>query len=193
MPGARRLPSGVSSQRLVIALGGLVVLLTAAGAVSFVYYARSHAPDRGLVAVAPFDIFVPGLDRWRVGLAEGVTRRLNAPPLAAVPQALVAQTWRSAPRPEIAAVELARRTGAAVAVYGRVDPIDTSGTRRDSVRVSLIAADAASGRVLFGVLLRRRAADLDGLAAELAEHIRHNHPLSRPAPTAPGTPPGPVH
>jgi hypothetical protein len=169
------------------------VLLTAAGAVSFVYYARHHTPDPGLVAVAPFDIFVPGRDRWRVGLAQGVTQRLNAPPLTAVPQALVAQTWRSAPRPEIAAVELARRTSAAVAIYGRVDPIDTSGTRRDSVRVSVIAADAVSGRVLFGVLLRWRADDLDGLAAELAEHVRHNHPLSRPAPAASGTPPGPVH
>jgi hypothetical protein len=163
----------VSPRRLMLALSALVVLLTAAGGASFVYYARRHAPDPRLIAVAPFDIFAPGegLERWRVSLAEGLTRHLSAAPLKAVPQAVVAQTWRAADRPEIAAVELARRTGAAVAIYGRVDPING---RRDSVRVSLIAVDAFSTRVLFGVLLRWPAADPEGLAAALAEHVRHN-------------------
>lgn len=163
-----------SSRRVLIALGGLVVLLTVAGAVSFVYYARRHAPDPKLVAVAPFDIFVPGggLDAWRVGLAQRLTDRVAGTlPLEAVPQTVVAQTWRSAPRPEIAAVELARRTGAGLAIYGRVDAIEG---RTDSVRASLIAVDALSSRVLFGVLLRWPAADPDGLADHLAEHVRHN-------------------
>jgi hypothetical protein len=178
------LPPRIAPQRLLIALGGLVVLLTAAGALSFVNYARSHVPNPALVVVAPFDIFVPGLEAWRVGLAERLTTRLNAPPLAAVPQAIVKQTWQSAQRPEIAAVELARKTRAAVAIYARLDPIEGV---PDSVRVSLVAVDATTARVLFGVLLRRAAGDPDGLAAELNEHIRHNHPLSHPA--GAGTPP----
>jgi hypothetical protein len=178
------------TRRLIVALAGLVVLLTAGGAVSFVYYVRRHAPDPKLMAVAPFDIFVPGakLVGWRVGLASALTQRLNAaPPLAAVPQAVVAQTWRAAERPEIAAVELARRTGAAIAIYGRVDAIDRGEGGGDSVRVSLIAADAVSTRILFGVLLRWPAADPAALADMLAEHVRHNHPLTRGAP--PGTTP----
>jgi hypothetical protein len=172
----------------MLALSGLVVLLTAAGGAAFVYYARHHAPNAGLVAVAPFDIFVPGakLERWRVGLAEALTQRLSVAPLAAVPQAVVARTWRAATRPEIAAVELARRTGAAVAIYARVDPIE----RGDSVRVSLIAADAVSTRIIFGVVLRWPTTDPDGLAAQLAEHVRHNHPLTHAA--AHDTPPDPA-
>jgi hypothetical protein len=175
-----------ASRRIMFALGGVALLLAVGGAVSFVSYARRHAPNPALVAVAPFDIFTGGgtLDRWRVGLAEALTERLNVAPLAAVPQAVVAGTWRSVPQPEIAALELARRTGAAVAIYGRVDPIDVSGAsgqRPDSVRVSLVAIDALSSRVVFGVLVRWPAADPAGLAAQLAEHVRHNHPVSRPA------------
>jgi hypothetical protein len=166
----------VAPRRLLIALGTLVLILMVGGAVSFVRYARRHAPNPGLVAVAPFDIFAPGggLDRWRVGLAEALTERLNVPPLAAVPQTVVAATWRSAPRPEIAAVELARRAGAGVAVYGRVDSLPG---KTDSVRVSLLAIDATSTKVLFGVVLRWPVADPDGLATRLAEHVRHNHPM----------------
>ena len=164
----------VPPRRLLIGLGSLVLILMVGGAVSFVRYARSHAPQPWLVAVAPFDIFAVGLDRWRVALATALTQQLNAPPLAAVPQTVVAATWRSAPRPEISAVELARQTGAAVAVYARVDSLPG---KTDSVRVSLLAIDATTTKVLFGVLLRWPVADPEGLAQNLAAHVRHNHPL----------------
>ena len=165
----------VPPHRLLIGLGSLVVILMVGGAVSFVRYARSHAPNPALVAVAPFDIFAkPELDRWRVGLATALTERLDSAPLAAVPQSVVAATWRSAPTPEIAAVELARQAGAGLAVYARVDSLP--GTT-DSVRVSLVAIDATTTKVLFGVLLRWPTADPDGLARSLAEHVRHNHPI----------------
>lgn len=164
----------VAPRRLLIGLGSLVLILMIGGAVSFVRYARSHAPNPRLVAIAPFDIFAVGLDRWRVGLAVALTQDLNAAPLATVPQTVVAAKWRSAPRPEIAAVELARQTGAGVAVYARVDSL---AGRTDSVRVSLLAIDATTTKVLFGVLVRWPAADPDGLAAHLAEHVRHNHPV----------------
>jgi hypothetical protein len=168
----------VPPRRLIIGFGSLVLILMVGGAVSFVRYARTHAPNPALVAVAPFDIFARDgaggrLDRWRVGLATALTDRLNGAPLAAVPQSVVAATWRSAPTPEISAVELARQTGAGLAVYGRVDSLPG---RTDSVRVSLLAIDARTTKVLFGVLVRWPAADPDGLAARLAEHVRHNHP-----------------
>jgi hypothetical protein len=164
----------VPPRRLLIGLGSLVLILMVGGAVSFVRYARTHAPQPGLVAVAPFDIFAVGLDRWRVGLATALTERLNAAPLTAVPQTVVAATWRSAPSPEISAVELARQTGAGVAVYARVDSLPG---KADSIRVSLLAIDATTTKVLFGVLLRWPTADPEGLAARLAEHMRHNHPV----------------
>jgi hypothetical protein len=72
-----------------------------------------------------------------------------------------------------AALELARRTSAGLAIYAR---IDTAGA--DSVKANLIGIDASTTKVLFGVLLRWPARDLDGLAAELAEHVRHNHALT---------------
>lgn len=168
----------VPPRRLLLGLGTIVVLLTVLGAVSFIRYAREHAPNPGLVAVAPFDIFTTGLDRWRVELAVALTQRLNAAPLAAVPQTVVAETWRSAPRPEISAVELARQTSAGLAIYARVDSLPRN---PDSVRVSLLAIDATTTKVLFGVIVRWPVADPEGLAARLADHIRNNHPV-KPAP-----------
>ena len=170
-PHADRVPP----RRLLIGLGSLVVILMVGGAVSFVRYARTHAPNPRLVAVAPIDIFAkPELDRWRVGLATALTERLDSTPLAAVPQTVVAATWRSAPTPEIAAVELARQTGAGLAVYVRVDSLPGE---TNAIRVNLLGIDATTSRILFGVLMRWPAADLDGLARTLAEHVRHSHPV----------------
>ena len=70
-----------------------------------------------------------------------LTQQLNAAPFAAIPQTVVAATWRSAPSPEISAVELARQTGAGLAVYARVDSLPG---KPDSVRVSLLAIDATT-------------------------------------------------
>jgi hypothetical protein len=148
------------------------------GALSFLRYARRNAPNPRLVAVAPFDVFdaAPALARWRVELAEELTAALGAPPLEAVPQARVRERWKSARTGEIAAVELARRTSAATAVYGRIDPADTTG---DSLMARVIVADAATSRVLFAVILRWPPADPAGLAREIARRIRANHPATR--------------
>src|SRR5260370_1024526 len=83
-------PPRVPPRRLLIGLGSLVVILMVGGAVSFVRYARSHAPNPSLVAGAPFDIFAkPELDRWRVGLAPAPTEPPDSAPLAALPPTLV--------------------------------------------------------------------------------------------------------
>jgi hypothetical protein len=158
----------MTSRRLLIAMSTMVALLMVAGAISFVRYTRSHAPDPRLVAVAPFDIFVPGLGPWRVRLAVGLTAGIR-PPLSAVSQDVVRERWRGQARPEIAALDLARRTSATRAVYGRLDPIAGS---QDSVRVQMIVIDAGTGRVQLVFDHPWPIADLETLPQALAEHLR---------------------
>jgi hypothetical protein len=164
-----------SSRQLLFRLSLLVALLTIAGAVSFVRYAGEHRPNPRLAAVAPFDIFVPGLEPWRVRLAERLTEQLGAvPPLQAVSQAVVRERWRGQSRPELAAVDLARRTSAGLAVYGRLDPIPG---RSDSVRVQMIVVDAGTGRVVVRTDRPWAVPGLDTLANALAEQVRREYRL----------------
>jgi hypothetical protein len=148
-------------------------MLMIAGAVSFVRYARQHRPNPHLFAVAPFDIFVEGLEHWRVRLAEQLTRQLDTvPPFQAVSQEVVRERWRGQSRPELAALDLARRTSAGLAVYGRLDPITG---RSDSVRVQMIVVDAGNGRVVVHVDRPWAVAGLDALASALAEGVRQDY------------------
>ena len=151
-------------------------MLTIAGAVSFVRYAQRHRANPWLVAVAPFDIYVPGLEAWRVRLAEELTVQLDSmKPLDAVSQDVVRERWRGQSRPELAAVELARRTSAGVAIYGRVDPLARA---RDSVRVQLIVVDAGTGQLLIAIdqpwPMQRTS-----LARALAERVSQNYRYPR--------------
>lgn len=167
-------PHRVPPRRLLAAFAVIVVLLMIVGAVSFVRYARRHAPDPQLAAVAPFDIFAPGLDDWRVGLAEDLTQQLGlTAPYRAVPQAVVRERWRGASRPEIAAIELARRTSAGLAIYGRADPLAAA---PDSVRVQVVGIDPTSARVRFGIVRTWPRADRAALARALAEDVRARWP-----------------
>ena len=162
-----------SSRQWLVRLSVLVALLTIAGAVSFVRYARQHEPDPHLFAVAPFDIFVTGLEPWRVRLAEEVTEQLRArPPLSAVPQAVVRERWRGESRPTMAAIELARRTSAGMAVYGRLDPI---ANRSDSVRIQMIVVEAGTGRVLISIDRPWPVRELDRLPSALADQVRQDY------------------
>ncbi len=151
-------------------------MLTIAGAVSFVRYAQRHRANPWLAAVAPFDIYVPGLEAWRVRLAEELTAQLDSmKPLDAVSQDVVRERWRGQSRPELAAVELARRTSAGVAIYGRVDPLPRA---RDSVRVQLIVVDAGTGQLLIAIdqpWPMQRAS----LARALAERVSQNYRYPR--------------
>jgi len=152
-------------------------MLTIAGAVSFVRYAGRHTPDPRLAAVAPFDIFVPGLEPWRVRLAEGLTAQLDSmPPLAAVSQAVVRERWHGQSRPELAAMDLARNTSAGLAIYGRIDPMATS---RDSVRVQMILVASGDGRVLLTTDRPWAVADLQTLPRTLAQQVHQNYRYPR--------------
>ena len=158
---------GISSQRLLLVLVGVAVALTIAGAVSFVGYTTRAAPDARKVAVAPFDLFVSGLDPWRVQLAHRVTDRIAAEPgWTAVPQAVVAQRWKGQDRAEASAVELARRTQAGVAIYGRVDSVSV-----DSLRLHVILVDVMSTVVQQTVEVRTTRAGLEAAADSFSARI----------------------
>ena len=109
-------------------------------------------------------------------LAEELTAQLDSmQPLNAVSQDVVRERWQGQSRPELAAVELARRTSAGVAIYGRVDSL---AHRRDSVRVQLIVVDAGTGQLLIAID-RRWPMGRGGLARALAERVSQNYRYPR--------------
>lgn len=167
----------MTSRRLLIGLSSLVVMLTIAGAASFARYVQRHRPDPQLAAVAPFDIFVTGLEPWRVRLAQGLTAQLDStPPLAAVSQDVVRERWQGQSSPALAAMDLARRTSAGLAIYGRLDSVAMS---RDSVRVQMILVASGDGRVLLTTDRPWAVADLERLPRALAQLVRHNYRYPR--------------
>jgi len=158
--------AGTSRRAIVGVVLGAALVATATGAWLFRRYGTRALPDPRRLAVAPFDVFVPGLERWRVGLARALTDRLETPDLRVVPQDVVARTWRGQTQPAVAAVELARQTGAGLAVYGRIDP------GGDSLRVRLVVLDATAATLLFELEIRGSLGSLDATADSLAAVIR---------------------
>lgn len=148
---ARR--GALSSRQILGVLVGVAVVMAVIGAIRFWRYTEAIAGDPHRIAVAPFDlpdsagVILP----WRVGLAAGLTDRLSGGGggFTTVPQAQIAQLWAARPTPIIAAVELARRTAAGLALYGRVDrePSDTL-----ILRAAVINANTAAG--VFEVAIR---------------------------------------
>ena len=138
-----------TSRQILLVLAAMAVGMAAAGALLFLRYTNRAAPDFRRLAVAPFDVMVerPEFTRARVSLAEDLTRALDSSgSVTAVPQTEVAEVWRARQTPFIAAIELARKTGAGLAIYGRVDP----GTG-DSVWVRAAVLDSHSTRGMFEV------------------------------------------
>src|SRR5947207_13845557 len=113
----------MTSRRWLIGLASLVVMLMIAGAVSFVRYARLHALQPPLVAVAPFDILVAGLEPGRVGLAQELTARLDSTPaLTAAWQHVVRLARRGQRGAALAALDPPPRHRAGGGLHGSRDP-----------------------------------------------------------------------
>jgi len=160
----------VSSRQILVTLSALAVGMAVTGAVLFVRYSAKAAAHPNRVAVAPFDLpdDPTGLLSWRVGLATGLTNRLPDGRLTTVPQTQVAAIWGAATTPIIAAVELARRTAAGLALYGRVERAGG-----DTLLVRAAVIDAMQARGLFEVAVRLDPpADLDRAADTLTTLLR---------------------
>ena len=85
--------------------------------------------DASLLAVAPFDVLDSKLGLWREGMVDLLSRNLDgAGPLRTVSPTVVVRRWSGRADPESAG-ELARATGAGLALYGSL-----LGSGRDSVR-----------------------------------------------------------
>jgi serine/threonine-protein kinase len=131
--------------------------------------------DPNVVAVAPFDVLVPGLEVWREGLVDVVSRDLDgAGPLRAVAPTVVVRRWRGR-ADATAAAELGRATGAGLAVFGQV-----VGTGGDSVRLSATLYDVAGARVLGEFQVPDVSDRMDRLADSLAMRLLRELGRTRP-------------
>jgi len=142
----------VSSRQILVTLSALAVGMAVTGAVLFMRYSAKAAAHPNRVAVAPFGLpdDPSGLESWRVGLATGLTDRLPVDGrLTTVPQTEVAAIWGAAANPIVATVELARRTAAGLALYGRVERAGG-----DTLLIRAAVIDALQARGLFEVAVR---------------------------------------
>jgi len=156
----------LSRRRLLV--GSLAFLAAAALGLGALLRYRASAPslDEHLLAVAPFEVVVPGLATWRNQLVDVLSRDLDGVgSLHIVPPATVLRRWRgNADVP--GALALGRRTGAGRVVYGGVFP-----SGRDSVRLAATVLDVARERPVRELDARGPAAQMDHLVDSLAVEL----------------------
>jgi serine/threonine-protein kinase len=176
---ARTPSSGVRAwgrRRWTVAAGVAAgVVVVAAGATAVLTSGGAAPLDANLVAVAPFDVLAPGLELWREGLVDVLSRNLDgAGPLRTVSPGQVIRSWTG--RVEAAAAAaLGRRLGAQLTVFGRV-----VSAGRDSVRVSATLYDVAAGRTLADLDLRDIGERMDRIADSLTVRLLRELGSSRP-------------
>jgi eukaryotic-like serine/threonine-protein kinase len=133
------------------------------------YFRRATADpgmDRNLIAVAPFEVLDQNLGVWREGLVDVLSTNLDgAGPLRTVSPAVVIRRWSGRSTRDDAAA-LGRRTGAGLAVFGRIVP---SGA--DSVRLTASVVDVAAGRSMVEIEIKDASARMDRLADSLSIRI----------------------
>jgi serine/threonine-protein kinase len=173
-PGLGPPPRDARRRRWVLLVAAAAVVVAA---VTAVWIRRSHAPSLGqnVIAVAPFEVFEPGLELWREGLVDVLSAGLDgAGPLQAVAPTLVIRRWSGRVDAASAAL-LAERTGAELVVFGRL-----VGSGADSVRATAAILDAATGKSLGEVEVRELTARIDRLADSLTVGLLRELGRTRP-------------
>ncbi len=164
-PGrSRRRPWRALGPTALAVLAGVAI---AAGAwAAWSQWGRRPTLDANLVAVAPFDVLGPGLELWREGLMDMLSRNLNgAGPLRVVPPTVVIRSWSG--RADVtSARQVGLKTGAGLSVVGS---IVSAGA--DSVRLAVTVVDVATaeplGDVEFGGAVSRIDVAVDSLTVGL--------------------------
>jgi serine/threonine-protein kinase len=141
-------------------LGAGLVLVLAALVLSRARGRPTIDPD--LVVVAPFDVLAPEQELWREGMVDVLSRNLDgAGPLRTVSPTVAVRRWSGRVDAGPAAA-LARRTGAGLAVFGRLLPAGD-----DSVRVVAALVAAPTRTVLAEFEFRARSDHVDQLTDSL--------------------------
>ncbi len=154
----------------ILALIGLV-----AAAWAFLRTRSRPELDPTLVAVAPFDVLDQPLALWHEGLVDVLSANLDgAGPLRTVSPTVVIQRWSGRADPA-SALELGQRTGAGLALFGR---LTTSGG--DSVRVTATLFDVRRHSVLAEIERRDLAGRVDRLADSLTVEVLRELGRTRP-------------
>jgi len=157
VPVAAQRFSRHSSRRRLLIGAAVVFAAVTVGAGALLRQRRGSEPllDEHLVAVAPFEVSAAGLEAWREGMVDHLSRALDgAGTLRALPPTTVLRRWRGA-ADSARALALAHRTGAGLVVYGQL-----LGSGPDSVRVVAKVIDA-----------RRGAFVAEAQGEDLAEHV----------------------
>jgi serine/threonine-protein kinase len=138
--------------------------------------AARPALDPDLVAVAPFDVFIPELELWREGLMDILSRSLDgAGPLRTVSPTIVMRGWAGRADPASAS-ELGTRTRARLVLFGQL-----LGFRGDSARLTATLFDVATGApIMPEIELRELAANADRLADSLTVTLLRELSRTRP-------------
>jgi len=143
-------------------VGAVVLLVAVIAGIAWLSSGPRGVLDPNLIAVSPFDVLDAEHAVWREGLVTVLSANLDgAGPLHTVSPSVVVRMWKG--RADAAsAVQLARRTGARLGVFGRVVR-----TGRDSMRLTAALVDAVSG----GTLAELQLTDPDGRLDRLADSL----------------------
>ena len=174
---ANRLRRGLRPTLGRTALAVLAGAVIAAGAwAAWSGLGRRPTLDPNLVAVAPFDALGPGLELWREGLMDMLSRNLNgAGPLRVVSPTVVVRNWSG--RADVASArQVGLKTGAGLSVVGS---IVSAGA--DSVRLAVTVVDVATaeplGDVEFGGKVSRIDVAVDSLTVGLLAALGRTRPI----------------
>ena len=156
-----------------------VAAIAVAIAVGVVRYRGGAAKrlDANVLVVAPFNVLSPDLALWKEGIVDLLARNMDgAGPIRTVSPSVIVQGW-SGHADRQSTSDLARRTGAGIAVFGTLEKFG-----RDSVRAAATMLDANSGNVL-SELRRTDHADrmdrlVDSLTVGLLRELGRTRPVS---------------
>ena len=163
-------------RRLVLGTALAAVLVAGAVLGGAAWRARARLePDR--LVLAPFEVLTREADAalWREGLVDVLSANLDgAGPIHTVPPSVAIRQWDG--RYDVgSAVELGRRTGARLAVFGRL--VRTGG---DSIRLTARLLDVATGGGLAELQLSDPESRIDRLADSLTVRLLRELGRSRP-------------
>jgi serine/threonine-protein kinase len=159
-------PAGRSRRTRIIAAAAVAGIAVAGAAIWAATRSGATTLDDNLVAIAPFEVLDPSMAMWREGMVDILAANLDgAGPLRTVPPTLVVRRWSGRPD-RVSAAALGERTGARIAVFGRI-----LGSGADSVRVTATVLDVDGSRTLGEIELRESSQHMDRLADSVTVRI----------------------